>query len=367
MRPRVVVLRGHHANIGELRAWELLLDRFDVQIVTTARADQTIEGLRVPWVTAPTRRARLPRSRFGTLATQLVGDAYVDLDSLVREADIVHTAELGPWFAVQPARLKRSYRYRLVVTVWETIPFRSTLRTARAAANRRVVLAEADLLLPTTERARRCLLLEGARPERIRVVQPGIDVDRFSASVPVEAEEHLVVSPGRLVWEKGHYDVIRAVASLPASARLVIVGAGPERASLRQYAADLGLENRVEIRAVPYDEMPFMFARASCVVLASLPIPSWEEQFGLVLAEALASGASILASTSGAIPEVLDGSGVELFSPGDWVGLAELLERGPLARPAGARATYPADVVDRYSTGAAAERLAVAYERALAR
>jgi len=365
-RPRVVVLRGHHANIGELRAWELLLDRFDVQVVTTARADQAIDGLRVPWVTAPTRRARLPRGRFGTLATQVVGDAYLDLEPLVRGAAIVHTAELGPWFAVQPARLRRSQGFRLVVTVWETIPFRSTLRTTRAAANRRVVLEEADLLLPTTERARRCLLLEGASSERIQVVQPGIDVDRFSAPAAAEAGEHLIVSPGRLVWEKGHYDVIRAVASLRGSARLVIVGAGPERTRLLRYAADLGLGDRMEIRAVPYDEMPSMFAHASCVVLASLPIPSWEEQFGLVLAEALAAGAPILASASGAIPEVLAGSGVELFAPGDWVGLAELLAGGPLARRPGARATYPADVVARYSTGAAAERRAAAYERALA-
>jgi glycosyltransferase involved in cell wall biosynthesis len=365
-RPRVVVLRGHHANIGELRTWELLLDRFDVQVVTTARADQSIEGLRVPWVTARTRRARLPRGRLGTLATTAFGDAYADLESLVRGAAIVHTAELGPWFAAQPARLRRRYGYRLVVTVWETIPFRSTFRTVRATANRSTVLAEADLFLPTTERARSGLLLEGVPAERIQVVQPGIDVGRFSASAAARTAEHVIVSPGRLVWEKGHYDVIRALASLPGSARLLIVGAGPERARLLRYAAELGLEGRVEIRSVPYDEMPSMFAQASCVVLASLPIPPWEEQFGLVLAEALAAGAPILASTSGAIPEVLDGSGAGLFSPGDWVGLAGLLDRGPLARPPAARAEYPADVVARYSTGAAAERLVAAYERALA-
>jgi glycosyltransferase involved in cell wall biosynthesis len=365
-RPRVVVLRGHHANIGELRSWELLIDRFDVQVVTTARADQTIDGLRVPWVTARTRRARLPRGRLGTLATHAVGDAYVDLESLVRGAAIVHTAELGPWFAAQPARLKREQGYRLVVTVWETIPFRSTFRTARAAANRRLVLAAADLLLPTTKRAGNCLLLEGAPPERIQVVQPGIDVDRFStAATATGAAEHVIVSPGRLVWEKGHYDVIRALASLRGSARLLIVGAGPERDRLLRYAADLGVGSRVEIRTVPYDEMPAVFAGASCVVLASLPIPSWEEQFGLVLAEALAAGAPILASASGAIAEVLEGSGAGLFSPGDWVALADLLDAGPLARPPGERVHYPADVVARYSNSAAAERLIAAYERVL--
>jgi glycosyltransferase involved in cell wall biosynthesis len=111
--------------------------------------------------------------------------------------------------------------------------------------------------------------------------------------------------------------------------------------------------------------MPAVFAGASCVVLASLPIPTWEEQFGLVLPEALAAGVPIVASSSGAIPEVLRGSGASLFPPGDWLELARLLDAGPLARPPGTRADYPGEVVQRYSTRAAAERLAAAYERVL--
>ena len=364
-RPRVVVLRGHHANIGELRPWELLLERFDVEIVTTASADQELEGLGVPWTTARTRRDRLPRGRLGSLSTQLIGDAYLDPEPLVRGAAIVHTAELGPWFAAQPARLRQRHGFRLVTTVWETIPFRSTFRTARAASNRRALLAETDLFLPTTERARRCLLLEGAAPERIQVVEPGIDVERFAGGPAPAGEGHLIVSPGRLVWEKGHYDVIRALAACAGDARLLIVGAGPERSRLLRYAGDLGLADRVEIRSVPYDEMPSVFAGASCVVLASLPIPTWEEQFGLVLAEALAAGAPIVASSSGAIPEVLHGSGAPLFTPGDWHELANLLDTGPLGRQPGERVAYPVGVVQRYSTRAAADRLAAAYERVL--
>jgi glycosyltransferase involved in cell wall biosynthesis len=111
--------------------------------------------------------------------------------------------------------------------------------------------------------------------------------------------------------------------------------------------------------------MPSVFAGASCVVLASLPTRTWEEQFGLVLAEALAAGAPVIASSSGAIPEVLDGSGAPLFTPGDWLGLARLLDAGPLAGPPGERVAYPAEVVQRYSTQAAAERLASAYDRVL--
>jgi glycosyltransferase involved in cell wall biosynthesis len=73
----------------------------------------------------------------------------------------------------------------------------------------------------------------------------------------------------------------------------------------------------------------------------------------------------IVASSSGAIPEVLRGSGAPLFTPGDWLELACLLEAGPLSRPPGERAAYPDEVVQRFSTRAAAERLAAAYERVL--
>ncbi len=364
-RPRVVVLRGHSANIAELRAWELLRERFDILVVTTRRADQSIEGLDVPWTTVGSRRDRLPRGRFGRLAVAAVGDGYRGLEYVLAGADIVHTAELGPWFAAQPARLRRELGFRLAVTVWETIPFRGVFRTFRARANAELVLREADLFLPITERARRCLLLEGADDSRLVVSPPGVDVARFRSarSAASPASDHLIVSPGRLVWEKGHYDVMRALALVDATVRLAVVGSGPERERLQRYASELGIGERVEIGAVPYADMPGVFARASCVVLASLPIPTWEEQFGMVLAEAMAAGAPIVASASGAIPEVLEGSGATLFEPGDWLGLARILAEGPLAGPPGAQVDYPDVLVDRYSEAAAATRIAAAYER----
>jgi glycosyltransferase involved in cell wall biosynthesis len=365
-RPRVVVLRGHSANVAELRAWEPLTDRYDLHVVTTSRADQRIDGLDVPWSTVATRRGLLPRGRLGTLATHALGDRYRGLEDLLRGADIVHSAELVPWFAVQPAALKRALGFELVLTVWETIPFAEAYRSARAREARRLTLAETDLFLPTTERAARALELEGVPATRLLVAPPGIDTARFAAAAAraPAAVEHVVVSPGRLVWEKGHQDVVRALARIPG-VRLRVVGSGPERNRLLQHAAELGLADRVQIGAVPYDEMPDVFATASAVVLASLPTPSWEEQFGMVLAEAMAAGAHVVASSSGAIPEVLAGSQAALFAPGDWIGLARLLADGPLAAPPGARVAHPPDLVGRYSLEAAAERLDAAYQRAL--
>jgi glycosyltransferase involved in cell wall biosynthesis len=147
---------------------------------------------------------------------------------------------------------------------------------------------------------------------------------------------------------------------------VLVIGSGPEEAKLRRYAGELGLDGHAEFRAhVPYDEMPGVYAGSGCMVLASLATPQWEEQFGMVLAEGLAAGVPVVAAASGAIPEVV-GDAATRFTPGDWRGLARTL-RAVLGgeQPAASEAAREA-AVQRYSTEAAAERLAAAYERLLA-
>jgi glycosyltransferase involved in cell wall biosynthesis len=381
---RVLVVRGHQTTPWELRQWEALPERFEVAYLRTSHDGFGEDEVRLTARHARSLRDRLPRGRVGDLLTWIVGDRYLELDALLAGADIVHAEELVYWFSADVVRARAGRDFRVVQTVWETIPMLESWRTRPARTRRRAVLEGTDLFLAATDRARAALLLEGVEPERIEVSPPGIDVERFrAAGAGSSPSEHVVVSPGRLIWAKGHQDVLRAVAALRrgivagAAPRVLIVGSGPEGARLRAHADELGIGDLVEIVAVGYDDMPATLARASCMVLASLPsataslhplgVPRvfWEEQFGYVLAEAMATGLPIVAADSGAIAEVV-GDGATLFAPGDWLGLARALAAGPLSRAPGARVEPDAARLQAWSLPAAGARLAAAYDRVLA-
>jgi glycosyltransferase involved in cell wall biosynthesis len=386
---RVLLARGHHATQWGLQPIARLPSRYDVSLLLTRRNAYDVSRAGVRTLDVRTLRDRLPRGFAGDLAAMALRDRYRGIEAHLRSADIVHSEELSLWFSADLARSKREFGYRLVVTVWETIPMLDAFRNPHARRYREATLAAADLYLAATERAARALRLEGIPEDRIEVAYPGVDVRRFAeAREPATPpDRHIVISPGRLEWEKGHHDVLRALAAIrqglvPADRdaaerlRVLIIGSGPEEDRLRDHAAELGIGDAVEIRSVPYDEMPSLYARASAMVLGSLPssgcalrpgdIPRcfWEEQFGLVLVEALAAGLALIVGESGAIPEVV-GDSAQLFAPGDWMAIARLLAEGPLSQAPGARTEHPADRIELFSSEAAAGRIVRGYERAL--
>jgi glycosyltransferase involved in cell wall biosynthesis len=382
---RILIVRGHLVTPWELRPWQDLPERFEVSyLLTGSNRYAPPAGLNA--VRTRALRDILPGGPLGEVAAGVLGDRYLSAGQAFAEADVVHAEELSFWFAADAARRHRRHPFKLVQTVWETLPFLAAYRNRHARSYRELVLEQTDLFLPATNRAAQALRLEGVEEARMRVCPPGIDVARFAQARSATPHlEHTIVSPGRLVWEKGHHDVLRAVAALHrglvtladgsiAKPRLMIVGVGPEQERLRAHADELGLGASVEIGGVPYEQMPAVFARASAMVLASqasagaayhpfdIPHAFWEEQFGLVLAEAMAAGLAIVSTTSGAIPEVLAGTPADLVAGGDWMGIAQALAAGPLSRAPGSRVGHSPQLLERYSVGAAAARLTEIYD-----
>jgi glycosyltransferase involved in cell wall biosynthesis len=131
--------------------------------------------------------------------------------------------------------------------------------------------------------------------------------------------QFVVLTVAHLIKSKGIDVAVRALAELPDSVVLWVVGDGEEAQSLKELSCRLGVAGRAKFLGLQHSVEPFMQA-ADCFVCPSL----WAEAAGLVNLEANACGLPVIASRIGGIPEyVADGETGFLFSPGDAVQLAE--------------------------------------------
>ncbi|MBQ1761879.1 MAG: glycosyltransferase [Aquincola sp.] len=116
----------------------------------------------------------------------------------------------------------------------------------------------------------------------------------------------------------------RYLQSLPRSLRtprtLDVVGTGNMEAKLKAQAERLGLAERVRWHGYQPNPQDWMRA-AKCVVVPSF----WQEPYGLVAAEAVALGRSVVAFDIGGLPEACQGKAT-LVPPGDVDALARALD-----------------------------------------
>lgn len=185
----------------------------------------------------------------------------------------------------------------------------------------------ADLTLVPSEEMRRSLLANPRiRPERIRVLYPGLIFERIDreaeAALPPDIDAWLADHPGPLLVhaamlraEKGHAVMLEAVARLVdvfPTLRYVIAGEGELRVSLAAAVAAMGLSQHVAIAGLLPCVAP-LYRRATLVVM-----PSSYEPLGMSQSEALALGVPVVASRTGGIPETIEDRRTGLLvTPGD--------------------------------------------------
>ena len=131
---------------------------------------------------------------------------------------------------------------------------------------------------------------------------------------------------GRLVTSKGVLLLLKAAKILQKQGRrlgLLIIGDGPERTSLEQFARDSQIAAQVRFAGrLDGDQLEAALAQVAAVVVPSLG----GEVFGLVIAENMLRGLPVVVSDLGALVEVLGGTGLT-FRTGDAADLASTLAR----------------------------------------
>jgi len=274
--------------------------------VTVAGPKGVMDGLGVDQVTVPVRN----RPSLGGLH---------DLRVLARQVDIVHahglTAGWWSWSA--------GAGDHLVVTVHNLVlPEVSGRATPLLRIAEGWLPGRAAETIVISDEMRRRFDPAGTDPTitLIPPVGPAPIVSRSTADVRRELalppDAPLVVLVGRLHPQKDIGSLIEAVPLLASSAQVVVVGDGPDRARLTQQINTLGLTHRVRLLGERTDAADFM-AAADVVVMCSI----WEG-FGLVVAEALALGRPVVATSVGPVPSmVVDGKTGRLVPPSDPIAL----------------------------------------------
>lgn len=167
----------------------------------------------------------------------------------------------------------------------------------------------------------------GVRKHAIEVIPNFVDPAVYSRSASPCARDALLRPGEKLVMHISNFrpvkrvrDVVRIFHRLQReiSARLVLVGDGPDRPEAAFEAESLGISDRVVFLG-KQDSVAELLACADLFLL-----PSESESFGLVALEAMAAGVPVIASDTGGLPEVvIDGETGYLAPVGDVEAMAD--------------------------------------------
>ena len=216
-----------------------------------------------------------------------------------------------------------------------------------------------------SESSKRDVVRLGISPERIAVVPPGTDFDRFSPDESV-AREPILLHVGRIKKYKSVDHLLRAARLLKDRGldfRVVIVGSGDDRPRLEQITREQALGEAVEFTGFISEEEKVNWYRRSAVLVEN----SVKEGWGLIVMEANGCGTPVVVARSpGLVDSSKDGVNGLFYEYGDIEDLAAkldtLLVDDELRRRLGRQAI---DWAHQWTWDAAADATEAAIERAV--
>ena len=322
---KIAIVRGDFAAPGELPNFFPLAVHNQLSLFTGFFPVWNLGntyGIKVEKLISPVDLNFGKISRFKmALLNRIFIDAHklFGLENKLQEFDIAHCAETYYSFTQQCINAKEKGFIKAVFsTAWENIPFNNEGIRGRKEYKMRA-FKKIDLFLAVTKRAKNVLIEEGCNSQKIEVLMPGVDLNRFKKSnhkfvFPKKFEGKMkLLFSGRLVEEKGIIELINIYKKIKSGNKdicLIIAGEGPLREKLEEEVTTEGIQDIEFLGKIPYFEMPQLYS--SCDLLLHYPVGSatWKEQYGMALIEAMACALPILGLDQGSVAEIIGRGGI---------------------------------------------------------
>jgi len=307
---KISIVRGAFLNPFELQNYSPLKDKYDITAISSKHPISSAIDLPLVKLWSPTDLPNFPFKY--PILNRIFVDAQKlgNLEKIIKGSDIVHVAETYFGYTYQAIMAKRRGLVRRVIsTVWEIIPFNNEGIKGRKKY-KKLAYENVDRFIAVTEKAKEVLIKEGVKPEKISVVNMGIDLKKFHPHpFKKQTRDINILCVARLVPEKGITDLLEVFLLLKEknpNIKLTFIGSGPLKKEL------IGYKN-IFVKSLPYQKINKEYQRADIFCLPSRETKTWGEQYGMCLLEAMACGLPIVTTNSGAIPEVV--GDVALISP----------------------------------------------------
>jgi glycosyltransferase involved in cell wall biosynthesis len=279
--------------------------------------------------------------------------------------DVVH-AHTGMPDGLAALRVAEALDLPLLVTEHSSTAVDELVDDETRALYRRLVAPPARLVAVSRKLARDLARALGVGENVIDVLPNAVPVDAFPSGPAAGRDAADLLYVGSRKASKGIETLLRAfgdVHSRRPAVRLRLIGPPGQPAEEAHWTAvigELGVADSVTLEPpAPREAVAEAMRQATLFVH-----PSQHETFGMVAAEALASGLPVAATPSGGVDEIVgrDGRfGAIAASPGV-AALADAIDRGLSAAPRVDREAMRAHVVERYAADAVARRARALYD-----
>lgn len=334
MRKNIAIVRGRFLNKYELQFYEPLVKKYNLLGIGSKTSFHEKFKFPVKKLFSPVDIPSFP-FKMPILNRLFIDANYLfGLENLLKNIDIVHSAETYYHFTIQCLNAKkRGLVKKVVVSVFENIPFAGEGIWGRRAFKKRV-FQEADHLIAVSKKTKEALLIEGCPEEKISVINQHIDTARFKPTVKKKSSKQiLILFTGRLEFYKGVFDFIKAAKVILSDKSLkkiplkfIMVGEGSQKNKLQELEKELEIENFFTHLSLSYEKMPRVYQEADIYIAPSRTTKHWQEQFSTVLLEAKASGLPIISTNTGGITENVGDAGI-LVDEGDVRAIAQQTKR----------------------------------------